>query len=498
MAQIILTCDRTLAADYRILLEGVFGTVITDATLKWTYEHFVSRKPLLAANGELAYPPYGLRKIQSALLSAGFGRDDIVIVPPNRISSFIDEWTKIIGVSSGDPLGIGMTSTTMRCLWGGTPYTEKSFFALSKSICKLKSDKNGIKFCYGGPGAWQFKKRPEAAQSLGIDHVLFGYGDRTVPLAFRKIIDGQRLPLLVYCEQPTIEDIRPIIAPSSMGIVEISRGCGRGCQFCTMGDKKMMHIPEGIIVQEIERNVEGGVKNICLLSEDFLRYGSDSIGVEMEKVRSLFTKVSKVIGINLIQLDHVNISSVLQVESSYLRDLHDIIAVGKNNEWIWVNAGIETASARLLARIAPSKASPFNIEKWSEMVETSIGKLNDAGFFPFLSVVLGAPGETDADIQETLNLLEKIKKQRTAFFPVLYVSVDTEDPSFRMENMTDLQWELFRKAYEMNFRWVPKLYAENQKTGNVSFTRRMVAQMMGKVGKITARRRMKKLSAAKG
>lgn len=493
MVKIILTADRTLIANYEVLLEGILGTVSTTYVPKYIYNRHIAPKLKPNKDGSINNPPYGLRKLEAALISSGFKTSDIEFVHPEHLLNFKND-CKIIGITSGDPLGLGMTSTTMDGVMGGELYTKLYFKKVAAKANEIKKTDPEVKICYGGPGGWQFLKKKDMISKLGIDHVFLGFGDRTIPTVFKEILEKKTIPQIIHCDEPEISEIKETMGPSSMGVVEIGRFCGRGCRFCTMRDKTMLHIPKKIILSEIRTNLKHGVRNISTLSEDFLRYGASGIRPDEKKVLDLFESIAKIPGLRLVQLDHVNIASVACVNDSILAQIHDSVALHKPNDWVWLNAGIETASPRLLKELAPGKAKPFNIDEWPDYIKQTIGRLNDAGFMPFLSIVLGAPKETEEDILKTQELLDDIKSMRTALFPIFYVGVADGDRSFLVDNMKPYHWKLFRDAYEMNFKWVPRLFSKNQKAGGVRFGHRFMTQFIGRIGVVNIRRKIKKLS----
>ncbi len=500
MARIILTADRTLVANYDVLLEGMLGSVGTSFVPEPAYRALMSPKAPRSADGQVRNPPYGLRKLEAALVANGFDRPEIAFAAPGELSRFFggDEGCKIIAISSGDPLGEGMSSTTMTGIMGGSPYNKIFFEKAVAEANGLKKKNPALKICCGGAGMWQFLRNPGMISKLGMDHVFIGYGDKTVPGAFRDIIAGKSLPQIIECQDPKISDIKEILGPSSMGIVEIGRWCGRGCGFCTMRDKPMLHIPREMILSEIRTNLKHGMPNIATLSEDFLRYGSSGINIDEKKVLALYESIAGLPGLRLVQPDHVNAASVCLAGADGLKDIHQAMALRKTNDWLWVNVGVETASAELLEKIAPAKARPFAIKDWPDLIRQTVEKLNQAGFFPFLSILFGAPGETREDIEITGKFLDDIGTMRAAAFPVFYVGITENDKSFYVDDMKPYHWKLFARAYEMNFKWVPKLFAANQKTGGVGFGKRLMTQVTGRMGILTTRQKIRKLARNSG
>jgi hypothetical protein len=62
---------------------------------------------------------------------------------------------------------------------------------------------------------------------------------------------------------------------------------------------------------------------------------------------------------------------------------------------------------------------------------------------------------------------------------MLYAPVDgtpAPDPG----RLNGLHWELLRACYRLNFRWVPKLYWDNQTGAGVPLPRRMLIQLLGR------------------
>jgi len=68
-------------------------------------------------NGNAKQTIYGLRKIESLLINE-FGEENVVVSHYDNLDKFIGTNTKIVGISTMDPLGLAFVSTTYNSLIG--------------------------------------------------------------------------------------------------------------------------------------------------------------------------------------------------------------------------------------------------------------------------------------------------------------------------------------------------------------------------------------------
>src|SRR5437879_10670434 len=68
--------------------------------------------PIGHKNGAASYAPYGLRKVEAALLRDGFKRDEVVVAHPDHVEKFIGPETEVVGTHEMDPLGMGPVTMT--------------------------------------------------------------------------------------------------------------------------------------------------------------------------------------------------------------------------------------------------------------------------------------------------------------------------------------------------------------------------------------------------
>lgn len=495
---IILVADRTLSANYKILFEGIFATMQTTHVPKFAMRKLLSPPVRADISGRAKTAPIGLRRIESSLMHfTNLAKNDIVCTTPEKLPSLLGPWVKIIAFSSSDPLGIGMSNTTTTSFWSGRLYTS---YWTEKMLTELKpfKDKYNFKVIAGGAGVWQFKANPQKASQLGIDIIYEGYFESSGPELFSQLLQGQDSQSYLFADDCTADSIKPIQAASMLGIIELTRGCGRGCRFCTMAKVKPIHLPTETILSDLQTNISAGITSVVSASEDFFRYGSMTTKPDFEKLHDLLTQMQQLKGLSFMQLDHANITSVLQFTDDQLKEIRTLLTWRRKTDYLWVNMGVESANGRLVARNSPGKIAPFNPDDWPQMVLDAADKLKRTGFFGVYSVILGLPGENPDDVKQTLKLIKKLQSGRAVVFPIFYQPVLNDEIenkiAFTLDKMRPYHLELYISCYENNFKQVPKLIWDNQTAGSVPWTKRALMQMLGKFEVYSWRSNFKKVA----
>jgi len=412
------------------------------------------------------FAPYGLRKVE-ALLAEKFGPENIATVHPLQLDRFVGPQTKAVGISTMDPLGLGFVSRTYTNILGlrGKPANLIEFEALL-SMRPLR--RHHPRILVGGAGAWQLMGS-NLMTRFGIDAIISGHVEPSVVEVFKKAVNGEKLDQVVETKAPEMGEIPTIRNPSIYGTVEITRGCGRRCQFCspTMGDA--YSFPLELILEEAKINAHNGSRMIILQTDDLFLYMSGPAFIPNKKtILKLIREIAAIKGVEFIQIAHMSLPPLVY-DPEILKEIGPILAeksmwrYGNGGPCASVEIGIETGSTRLVRRYMKGKSLPYDPEQWQDIVVQATGIMNDAGINPLATLILGLPGETEEDVMETLRLLDKLKSAKIFYVPLLFTSEKgTALEGFNpmdLGGLTDLHWEILSTCWRQNLeKWEPAFF----------------------------------------
>ena len=462
-------------AAYPTLLDGMLGASQTTAVPRVVLDALLApRVPSDPdASGRAGLAPLGLRRVEAALVAGGFDPAEVAVVTAETLPRAVGPGTRVVALSSGDPLGLGMNSNTMTAIAGGRSCTEALFRRLLADARALRRRFPRLRIVVGGPGAWQLTTHDDARRRLGIDLVLTGYCEGQVADVFRRLVAGEDVSGLVACAWTGIEHVRPIRGATVMGIVETSRGCGLACDFCTLARVPMVHFPAEFIARDVTTNVAAGVRNVGLISEDFFRYGGPAAKVNPSASIALLKRLREIPGLAMLQLDHANVSSVAGFSDAELVEIHSLLCGGYPRP-VWVNLGVETASGRLLDSLsARAKMRPFDAASWADACREQVLRLIKAGFLPMVSLVVGLDGETDEDVAGTRRWVESLSGERVLVFPLLLAPTEPGRRPVAARDLTAEHWRLIDACYRFNFKWVPHLLWSEETVARVPLAKRL-------------------------
>lgn len=422
--EIVITTDRTMMSNHHG--KEFLGFVATGPPIgmpESLWLALAAPKVKVDREGRPREAPYGMRKIEAVLVDAGF---NAAIVDPDHIAKHIDSM-RILMLSHHDYFAYGPPSSEWWSITGLEPVNRRSFIRFMESPAVRKAKAKGVKIIAGGPAAWQWLYEPELMEKWGVDTVVDGEGEKIVVELVEKALRNEPLPRYVYVgvdNAPGVNEIPVIKGASVNGLVEIMRGCPRGCKFCSVTLRPLRFIPLDKILAEVDVNLKAGLKGIILHSEDVLLYHADGVKPRPEPILKLHKEVlDRIGGKRSLAWSHASLAAVKYAEDNYklISKLMSELVLNEHRRFLGVEVGIETGSVRLAREIMRAKASPYPVESWPKVVEDAFAIMHENMIIPAATVILGIPGETPSDVMETVELIERLKPYRSIIVPMFFV-----------------------------------------------------------------------------
>jgi radical SAM superfamily enzyme YgiQ (UPF0313 family) len=514
--KVVLTADRTLMSPYRgISLASFFGCApALDLNRKQTsllYRILGNQvtprllfdficNPIGHTNGIANYAPYGLRKVEAALIRDGYSREDVVVAHPDYIEQFIGPETQAVGTYEMDPLGMGPVTMTFTYGRRQMSYDEYYCRDLHHRINKAKA-RNGskAKVIAGASGTWQYNYDPAKIEEYGLYGIVEGDlggigpeidGASAGGKFFDALIDGEmdtanpfkkskfKIDIkefsrndreyhgrfIHYWDEPSVEDIPNIVKPSMHGMSEVMRGCGRGCKFCDVTLRPLRYYPVEKVQKEIEINMKyGGLKNAWIHSDDIFVYGlnprtTKNMQPNREALEELFKGIMAT-GIEHTNPTHGTLAGAI-ADERLIPNVSKIIRASPDNH-IGIQCGFETGSTRLIGKYADRKLAPFKPVEWHWVVKTGVKTLNEHYWVPAFTLIMGLDNdETPEDSWETIRLIHELEveqpESKFTVTPLTFVPIGLLEKSEFFDigsTMDPAKLGVMYKTWQHNFRY---------------------------------------------
>lgn len=241
-------------------------------------------------------------------------------------------------------------------------------------------------------------KLPDVDLVLGTQkfHRAAGYVDDLLARRRRKVVDTE-------AEEGSEATIREHLldgtgarrAPTAF--VSIMQGCNQRCTFCivpfTRGEERSRSIPD--IVAECRELVEHGVREITLLGQIVTSYGRREIAPR--DGRSGFVQLVDALS-EIDGLDRIRFTS--PHPKGYGEDL--VEAYGRLPKLVeWAHLPVQSGSNRVLKLMHRG----YTRERFLKLVASLRAVKPDMGITT--DIIVGFPGETEADFEETVSLVRE-------------------------------------------------------------------------------------------
>lgn len=455
MVKIVMTTDRTLMSEYNKLIFLGFAACAPKFIPGWLYTKIFC-PPVEEIDGRVKNGHCGQRKVEASLLNNGFSEKDVAVIKPERLGKVVNNETKVLCITTHDPLGLGPASSTFSDLGGREAYTSYYF---RKLITNPIIRKNNLYVIVGGSGAWQLTDERIIAK-LGIDTVVVGEGEITAVDLIEKALNGERLPSVVEGEVVPLEKIPLIKNPTLNGLIEVCRGCGRGCRFCnpTMLNFRCQTIEK--IITEAKLNVDAG-NGIIFHAEDTLRYKAKGFIPDEKAVMTLFSEGKKLT--DNVGMSHFAHASVM-AKPGLIEKLSELLETGsKKYPFISAQVGLETGSSRLVEKYMKGKVKPFKPKEWPNIAIESHKLLSDNNWIPVDTLIFGLPGEKPEDINKTIDMMHDLSDYKSLIVPLFFVPIGNLQGKgfFRRKHNLSEHWQLLAVCINHTLKWSYKILDEN-------------------------------------
>src|SRR5436309_9337404 len=205
----------------------------------------------------------------------------------------------------------------------------------------------------------------------------------------------ERRPVLETGEGPLVKiTVRPTSASRLNAFVTVMEGCEKRCTFCVVPrtrGRERSHSP-ATIVDEVERLAADGCREVTLLGQTVNAYGRDL--TPPTDLGELFALVNEVDGIARIRF---TTSNPYNLTPKLIRAMRDVPKVCE-----YFHLPLQSGSNRVLERMNRG----YTRERYLELVAEIRDAVPTMAFSTDL--IVGFPGETEADFEQTLEMVERV------------------------------------------------------------------------------------------
>lgn len=196
---------------------------------------------------------------------------------------------------------------------------------------------------------------------------------------------------------------RKITTPSHFAYLKISEGCNRSCSFCAIPKMTGRHKSKTIenLIKETRYLAKKGVKELLIIAQDLSYYGIDIYG--KTQLAELITQISEVDGIEWIRLHYLYPTKFPL----------DILPVMRENPKVCKYLDMP------LQHIANPVLKNMMRHVTREETEALINKIKEEvpGVVLRTTMLVGFPGESEADVEELKQFIQEQKFERLGVFP---------------------------------------------------------------------------------
>jgi tRNA-2-methylthio-N6-dimethylallyladenosine synthase len=188
-------------------------------------------------------------------------------------------------------------------------------------------------------------------------------------------------------------------------MVNISMGCDKSCTYCivpaTRGDE--VSIPSDLIIAEIKKAVLTGAKEIMLLGQNVNNYGKHFTNSEEKcNFTKLLQKISDIDGLERIRFTSPH---PLHMDDEFLNEFASNPKICKQ-----IHIPLQSGSTKLLREMKRGYTKEWFLNRCARVRELSPEATIST------DIIVGFPGESDADFEDTMEVLEEVRFEQLFSF----------------------------------------------------------------------------------
>jgi tRNA-2-methylthio-N6-dimethylallyladenosine synthase len=178
--------------------------------------------------------------------------------------------------------------------------------------------------------------------------------------------------------------------------LQISTGCNSVCSFCIVPSTRGREVsrPPGELVAEVERLAAEGVREVTLLGQNVNSYGRDLPREERIGFADLLRKLDAIDGIERIRYTSPHPKDMRE---EVIRAHAELSSLCEH-----IHLPLQSGSSRILKRMRRT----YNRERYLARVRLIREHVPDCALTT--DIIVGFPGETEADFAETLEVVDEV------------------------------------------------------------------------------------------
>ena len=182
------------------------------------------------------------------------------------------------------------------------------------------------------------------------------------------------------------------------GIVNIATGCNGSCSYCIVRKARgrLISRTPTEIMADVQRLTISGIAEVQIAAQDTTAYGSD-LGTNLAQ---LLLKLTDVPGDFMMRVGMMNPDTAIPIQKKMVR------AFRSPKIYRFLHIPVQSGSNKILK----SMGRRYSAEDFLEIVETFRSSYPDISIIT--DVIVGFPGETERDFQETLSLIESLQPDK--------------------------------------------------------------------------------------